>query len=78
MPYRAPRWMKFGYSPPRGANLSDRRLRWGILSTAHIGRSRFVPGVRAGSEGEVVAIASRDQAKASAVAAELNIPRARG
>jgi xylose dehydrogenase (NAD/NADP) len=53
-------------------------LRWGILSTARIARTRFVPGVRAGSEGTVAAVASRDPARAQAVAAELGIPRAHG
>ena len=58
--------------------MAARRLRWGILSTARIGRQRFVPGVRAGTEGEVVAIASRDPQRAQAAAAELGIPRAHG
>jgi predicted dehydrogenase len=58
--------------------MQRRPLRWGILSTARIARQRFVPGVRAGTEGEVVAIASRDAARARAAAAELGIPRAHG
>jgi xylose dehydrogenase (NAD/NADP) len=58
--------------------MPDRLLRWGILSTARIARQRFVPGVRAGTEGEVVAIASRDAARAAEVARELGIPRAHG
>jgi predicted dehydrogenase len=53
-------------------------LKWGIISTARIGKTRFIPGVRAGREGTVEAIASRDQAKAQATAAELGIPRAFG
>ena len=53
-------------------------LRWGILSTARIARTRFIPGVRAGSEGTVAAIASRDAGRAQAAAAELSIPRAHG
>ncbi|MGH2351779.1 MAG: Gfo/Idh/MocA family protein [Chloroflexota bacterium] len=58
--------------------MADRPLRWGILSTARIARQRFIPGVRAGAEGEVAAIASRDGAKAQQAAAELGIPRAHG
>src|SRR5688500_11487316 len=56
--------------------MPDGLLRWGIVSTARIARERFVPGVRAASEGEVVAIASRDAGRAQAVATELRIPRA--
>jgi predicted dehydrogenase len=58
--------------------MADRPLRWGILSTAKIARERFVPGVRAGRAGEVVAIASREAAKARTVAADLGISRAHG
>jgi xylose dehydrogenase (NAD/NADP) len=58
--------------------MADQKFRWGIVSTARIARTRFVPGVRAGREGEVVAIASRDAGRAQAVAAELGIPRAYG
>lgn len=54
------------------------RLRWGILSTARIARERFIPGVRAGATGEVVAIASREAERARQVAAQLQIPRAYG
>ena len=55
-----------------------RPFQWGILSTARIARSRFIPGVRAGSEGEVGAIASREEVKARAAAQELGVPRAHG
>jgi xylose dehydrogenase (NAD/NADP) len=58
--------------------MNEQPLRWGIMSTARIARSRFIPGVRAGSEGVVVAIASRDEARAQQVATELAIPRAYG
>jgi predicted dehydrogenase len=56
--------------------LSDRRLRWGVLSTASIAREKWIPGVRRGTRGEVVAIASRDGESARRVASELAIPRA--
>ena len=58
--------------------MTTQKFRWGILSTARIGRTRFIPGVRAGSEGTVVAIASRDEQTARSAAAELGIPRAHG
>ena len=58
--------------------MSERRLRWGVLSTARIGRSLFIPGVRDGKDGEVVAVASRDLSMAQKVAKELRIGRAFG
>jgi predicted dehydrogenase len=60
--------------------VADRRLRWGVLSTANIAREKWIPGVRRSPEqrGEVVAIASRDPRLAEAVAAELGIGRAHG
>jgi D-xylose 1-dehydrogenase (NADP+, D-xylono-1,5-lactone-forming) len=58
--------------------VSERPLRWGILSTARIARNRFIPGVRAGTEGVVTAIASRDGERAREVATELGIPTAHG
>ena len=53
-----------------------RRLRWGILSTARIGRTKVIPGIQRGERSEVVAIASRDAALAGRVADELGIPTA--
>jgi len=55
-----------------------RRLRWGILSTAVIGRSKVIPGIQRAAHCEVVAIASRDPALAQRVATELAIPTAHG
>jgi len=54
------------------------RLRWGILSTARIAQTLFVPGVRAGAETEVLAVGSRSIEAARAFAQELQIPRAYG
>jgi len=56
----------------------DRRLRWGILSTADIARSKVVPGMRQATRSEVVAVGSRDARLARAFADELGIPRAHG
>jgi len=53
-------------------------LRWGILGAARIARQRFVPGVRAGSSGTILSIASRDAERARLLAAELDIPRSYG
>ncbi len=51
-------------------------LRWGILSTADIARTKVIPGMRRAARTEVTAIASRDGARARQVAAELSIPTA--
>jgi predicted dehydrogenase len=51
-------------------------LRIGILSTADIARRKVIPGMLKARRVEVVAIASRDGAKAASVANELGIPTA--
>jgi xylose dehydrogenase (NAD/NADP) len=50
---------------------------WGILSTARINRT-IIPAARASERAELVAVASRDQARADAYAAAWEIPRAFG
>jgi predicted dehydrogenase len=57
--------------------MSDRVLRWGILSTANINR-KVVPGTMRADRCEVVAIASRDPDSAARGAAEYGIPRSHG
>lgn len=49
------------------------KIRWGIISTANIGR-RVIPAIHASSNGEVVAVASRSLENAQAFAQEQNIP----
>lgn len=49
-------------------------VRWGLLSTAHINR-RLIPAIRASERGELVAVASRDQATADAYADKWDIPQ---
>lgn len=56
--------------------MSD-RIRWGILSTANIGR-RVIPAIHASSNGEVRAVGSRSLATAQAFAKEQSIPTAYG
>jgi predicted dehydrogenase len=58
--------------------MDERRLRWGVLSTASIGRVKVIPAIQRAPHCEVVAIASRDAALARAVAAELGIATAYG
>jgi predicted dehydrogenase len=52
-------------------------VRWGLLSTARINR-RIIPGIRESKRGILAAVASRDQAKGQAYAAEWQIPRVFG
>lgn len=54
------------------------RVRWGILSTANIALKKVVPAMQRSSWCEIVAIASRDLARAQEAAAALNIPNAYG
>jgi xylose dehydrogenase (NAD/NADP) len=52
-------------------------VHWGILSTAKINR-RIIPAIRLSKRGELVAVASRDQARAETYAAQWDIPNAFG
>jgi len=52
-------------------------MRFGILSTAKIGREDVIPGIKK-SEHEVHAIASRDADRAASAADDLDIPRSYG
>ena len=52
-------------------------MKWGIISTAHINR-KVIPGAHASPKVDLVAVASRDQARADAYAKEWEIPRAYG
>ena len=53
-------------------------VRWGILSTARIGVSKVIPGMRKSPYVEVAAIASRDLAAAEGVAQSIGIDKAYG
>jgi predicted dehydrogenase len=53
-------------------------VRWGILGAANIGVRKVIPAMQRGTRSRMVAIASRDLAKAQAAASELGIPRAYG
>jgi D-xylose 1-dehydrogenase (NADP+, D-xylono-1,5-lactone-forming) len=52
-------------------------VKWGIVSTADINR-KVIPGAHASEKVDLVAVASRDQARADAYASEWSIPRAYG
>lgn len=51
-----------------------KKLRWGILSSAKIARTKVIPALTSSRFNEVVAIASRHAESAKQTAAELNIP----
>ena len=53
-------------------------LRWGVLSTAGIAREKVIPGIQGADRCRIVAIASRDAARANQVAREAGIPSAHG
>ena len=50
------------------------KLRWGILSTAKIGVDKVISAMQRATNCEIVAIASRDAARARAAAEKLAIP----
>lgn len=53
-------------------------LRWGVLSTANIGRAAVIPAIRASSNGVLSAVASRSLERARTFAEANGIPRALG
>ncbi len=55
--------------------MGDRTLRWGVISTANIGRAAVNPAIQASANGELVAVASRDGSRARAFADQWGIPR---
>lgn len=54
------------------------KVRWGVISTAKIGRTKVIPGIQKSKLCEVRAISSRDQKNAEKVAGQLGIPKAYG
>jgi predicted dehydrogenase len=53
-------------------------VRWGVLGAANIALNKVIPAMQRGRASRIVAIASRDLAKARAAADRLGIPRAYG
>jgi predicted dehydrogenase len=58
--------------------MADKGLRWGVISTANIGRAAVIPALQRSGNGKLVAVASRDDEKARAFAAQQGIPRSYG
>ncbi len=54
------------------------KVKWGILSTAKIGRLKVIPAMQASKYCDIAAIASQSIQKAKATAEELKIPKAYG
>ncbi len=55
-----------------------KKVAWGILSTARIGREKVIPAMQAAQHCDIQALASRSLAHARETAAALGIPRAYG
>jgi predicted dehydrogenase len=58
--------------------VSERTLRWGVISTANIGSWAVNPAIHASRNGELIAVASRDQERAREFARAGRIPTAYG
>jgi len=54
------------------------KVRWGVLGVARIAVEKVIPAMQAGTNCEVIAIASRDLSKAKQAADRLSIPRTYG
>ena len=57
--------------------MAERKVRWGIVSTAAIGMNQVTPGIMKSPHSEVVALASRDLGKAQAALGKLGLAKAR-
>lgn len=58
--------------------MTEKKVRWGILSTASIGKRSVIPGIQESKRNVVEAVASRSLENARAFADELGIPKAYG
>ncbi|GGH23079.1 Predicted dehydrogenase [Cribrihabitans marinus] len=58
--------------------MSRQPFRWGILSTAKIGREQVMPAIARSEDGVIHAIASRDADRAGALAARFGAPHSYG
>jgi predicted dehydrogenase len=54
--------------------MSEKKIRWGVLSTSNIGRVAVNPAIQASSNGELLAVASRDREAARDFAEKAGIP----
>lgn len=56
----------------------ERKMHWGILSTANIGRAAVIPAIKSSKNGEVIAVASRELQKGVEFATSMGIPKSYG
>ncbi len=56
----------------------ERKVRWGILSTANIARAAVIPAIQSSKNGVVAAVASREEQKGAEFASRCGIPRSYG
>jgi predicted dehydrogenase len=56
---------------------TDRKVRWGIVSTADIGVKKVIPGILKSPHSEVVALGSRDERRARAALDSLGLDKAK-
>ena len=57
--------------------MTERKVRWGIISTANIGMKQVTPGIMKSPHSEVVALASREIGMAEAALVQLGLPQGR-
>lgn len=62
----------------REVTMPEKTLRWGVISTSNIGRRAVNPAIQASANGELLAVASRDEDRARSFAEEEGIPTAYG
>jgi len=55
--------------------MSHETLRWGVISTAHIGRAAVNPAIQASGNGTLLGVASRDETRARDFAEQSGIPK---
>lgn len=67
-----------GGSDKREGQMSQRKINWGILSTANIGTEKVIPAIQSSPSSHVLAIASRSIGRARQAAQSLGIPKAYG
>ncbi len=58
--------------------MAEKKIRWGIVSTANIGVEKVIPGIQRSGTGIAAAIASRNLEKAQQTASALGIEKAYG
>ena len=58
--------------------MAEQKIRWGILSTANIGRVAVIPAIQSSKNGVVTAVASREAQKGAEFATKMGIQKSYG